>query len=207
MPDFCTCGAELPPDALFCHRCGKPQRDLLPVDHGEAATIQPVAPAATVFQKRVAVPAAAMGFRNPMAVRVGMMMAGLATLVSTLFGVLTLVWFFAAGFAAPFAYNRRTGSPLSIREGARMGWIVGVFGCLITGLLSLVGMLLFSRRSMSDLQEQLERLSMSPAEVEAVLSIIRSPTGFALIFAITCGFLLLLCTAGGALGAKIAQKD
>ena len=27
MPEFCTCGAELPPDARFCHRCGKPQRE------------------------------------------------------------------------------------------------------------------------------------------------------------------------------------
>jgi hypothetical protein len=204
MPDICTCGAELPPDALFCHRCGKPQRDLTPADEQEAGVIAPPVPAA-VFQSRVSAPAP--GFRNPVAVRVGMMMAGLATLVSTLFGVLTFVWFFAAGFAAPFAYIRRAGSPLSIREGARMGWIVGVFGSLITSLISLVGMLLFSGRNISDLREQLEQFSMSPSEIDAVLSVIRSPAGFALILAITCGFLLVLCTAGGALGAKIAQKD
>ncbi len=29
MPDFCTCGAQLPLDALFCHKCGKPQRDVI----------------------------------------------------------------------------------------------------------------------------------------------------------------------------------
>ena len=29
MADFCTCGAELPPDALFCHKCGKPQREIV----------------------------------------------------------------------------------------------------------------------------------------------------------------------------------
>src|SRR5689334_2027095 len=27
MADFCTCGAQLPEDARFCHRCGKPQRN------------------------------------------------------------------------------------------------------------------------------------------------------------------------------------
>ena len=32
MPDSCTCGAQLPPDALFCHKCGKPQRDLVTPD-------------------------------------------------------------------------------------------------------------------------------------------------------------------------------
>ena len=25
--EFCTCGAQLPPDARFCHKCGKPQYD------------------------------------------------------------------------------------------------------------------------------------------------------------------------------------
>src|ERR1017187_9471093 len=29
MPEFCTCGAQLPPDSLFCHKCGKPQRDVM----------------------------------------------------------------------------------------------------------------------------------------------------------------------------------
>jgi hypothetical protein len=136
-----------------------------------------------------------------------MMMAGLATLVSTLFGVLTLVWFFAAGFAAPFAYNRRTGSPLSIRDGARMGWIVGVFACVITGVLSLTGLLL-SQRSLTDvMREQMEGRSLSASEMEIVLSVLRSPAGLAVIFALSCAFLLLLCTAGGALGAKIAQRD
>ena len=134
-------------------------------------------------------------------------MAGLATLVSTVFSMLTLVWFFAAGFAAPFAYNRRTGSPMSIREGARMGWIVGVFACVISGTLSLTGML-FSQRSLSDvMREQMSSRSLSDSEMEIVMSVLRSPAGLLMIFALSCAFLLLLCTAGGALGAKIAQKD
>ena len=28
MPETCTCGAQLPPDSLFCHKCGKPQREI-----------------------------------------------------------------------------------------------------------------------------------------------------------------------------------
>ena len=27
VPEYCTCGAQLPPDARFCHKCGKPQYD------------------------------------------------------------------------------------------------------------------------------------------------------------------------------------
>jgi predicted amidophosphoribosyltransferase len=39
MPEFCTCGAELPPDARFCHRCGKPQREEI-----EPETVAPIPP-------------------------------------------------------------------------------------------------------------------------------------------------------------------
>ena len=29
MPEFCTCGTKLVPDSLFCHKCGKAQREIL----------------------------------------------------------------------------------------------------------------------------------------------------------------------------------
>jgi hypothetical protein len=35
--------------------------------------------------------------------------------------------FLAAGFLAVYLYSRRTGQTLSIRSGARMGWITGIF--------------------------------------------------------------------------------
>ena len=44
-----------------------------------------------------------------------------------------LVWlrlpiaFVAAGFLAVYLYSRRTGQMLSLRSGARMGWITGIF--------------------------------------------------------------------------------
>ena len=36
MPEFCTCGAELPPDSRFCHKCGKPQREEIAVEEPQA---------------------------------------------------------------------------------------------------------------------------------------------------------------------------
>src|SRR6202034_1529404 len=38
VPEFCTCGAQLPPDARFCHKCGKPQYDYPGLDEPEPAT-------------------------------------------------------------------------------------------------------------------------------------------------------------------------
>ena len=37
VPEFCTCGAQLPPDARFCHKCGKPQYDYPGVEEPEPA--------------------------------------------------------------------------------------------------------------------------------------------------------------------------
>ena len=57
MPDFCTCGAELPPDARFCHRCGKPQREEVIPETAErrveiAAAVAPVPPSAAALPGR-----------------------------------------------------------------------------------------------------------------------------------------------------------
>ena len=46
MPDFCTCGAQLAPDSLFCHKCGKPQRDIVTPEPPPAEVSAPAAPPA-----------------------------------------------------------------------------------------------------------------------------------------------------------------
>ena len=68
MPEFCSCGAQLPPDARFCHKCGKPQRaEILVEEEPEPTAIQ---------EARLPPPSAptpaALNFRNPVAVRVGL---------------------------------------------------------------------------------------------------------------------------------------
>jgi len=76
MPEFCTCGAQLPPDALFCHKCGKPQRELVVPEthipeHAEFAL--PLAPSAVNPE------AAPMNFHNRVAVRIALLVAVIAT--------------------------------------------------------------------------------------------------------------------------------
>ncbi|HYL84477.1 MAG TPA: zinc ribbon domain-containing protein, partial [Candidatus Angelobacter sp.] len=75
MPDFCTCGAQLPPDARFCHKCGKPQYDY----PGLAEETAPPEP------PPVALPAPApitdIGFHNRIAVRIGFLAAVTAILL------------------------------------------------------------------------------------------------------------------------------
>src|SRR3984957_8547658 len=127
VPAYCTWGAQLPPDARFCHKCGKPQYDYMPVV--EEAEPEPVAPPLSELQPlRLATD---IGFHNGLAVRIGFVAAIGAVLIAMLPVPLPFVRlpiaFVAAGFLAVFLYSRRTGQTLSIRNGARMGWITGIF--------------------------------------------------------------------------------
>src|SRR5579872_719709 len=63
VPDVCTCGAKLPPDARFCHKCGKPQRDE-PVVMEEVLSPPPLP-----FTELPAPITARISFHNGLAVR------------------------------------------------------------------------------------------------------------------------------------------
>jgi hypothetical protein len=80
MPEICTCGAQLPPDARFCHKCGKPQREEIVVEQPEAFAPQPP----PLVQ---AAPLQTLSFRNPIALRVGLLAAGLLCLMMMIPGV------------------------------------------------------------------------------------------------------------------------
>ena len=69
---FCTCGAQLPPDALFCHKCGKLQRDEpLPVP-------EELAPPPFAVVAAEPAPPPEIGFHNSQAVRVAFLVGSLA---------------------------------------------------------------------------------------------------------------------------------
>ena len=76
MPEFCSCGTELAPDALFCHKCGKPQRDLVVPEPAVEAERSRFLPPRDVL--REALP---LNFRNGAAVRIALLVAAASTLV------------------------------------------------------------------------------------------------------------------------------
>src|SRR4051794_8860906 len=126
MPDFCTCGAQLAPDSLFCHKCGKPQRE---VAEPEIVT-QPIPP--PPLPEAPPSPASLpLNFHNPVAVRVAATVALIATLLSWIPALNIILWL-AAGFFAVYLYRRRTGVFLNVRAGVRLGWITGVLMFVIT---------------------------------------------------------------------------
>src|SRR3954454_21999183 len=136
MPDFCTCGAELPPDALFCHKCGKPQRDIVVPE----SFPPPPPPAAVEAPPSVSrLQTAPLNFHNPVAIRIALSAAVVATL---LFFLPYLNWM-GAGFFAVFLYRRRTGALLNMESGVRMGWMTGILMFGMMALLLTLSMLIF----------------------------------------------------------------
>jgi len=203
MPEICTCGAQLPPDARFCHKCGKPQREEIVVEPVEAfAPLQPPLVEAA--------PLRALNFRNPIALRVGLLAAGLLCLLMMIPGVNygAVFWWLGAGYFSVWIYKRRTGQRLNVRGGARMGWITGVISCALLTLLFAFFMLAIRQMGGLDaIKDGLKDLAFQQASVDEALKMLQDPSRMLRSLIATFVMLTLTCTAGGALGAKLLSKD
>lgn len=195
MPEYCSCGARLPEDALFCHRCGKPQRDLVVPEIQEAPP---------VFQPTIARPPepAPLNFHNGVALRIALLVAAIATLLS----VLPYLNWLAAGFFAVFFYRRRTGSPLNMESGVRMGWMTGVltFGMMACILAAAV---LFFKAAGGVAGLQAEFKSAMDPRVLETLKVLQSGPEVAKLLVQLFVLTTLLSMAGGALGAKMVGRE
>lgn len=214
MPEFCTCGAELPSDARFCHRCGKPQREEAILESLEQA---PAAqPPPTPVPPRI--PHVGLNFHNPTAVRIGLLMASIGSFLSALpilaAGLIGLaVWWLTAGFLSVYFYRRRTGEFLTVDSGLRMGWITGLLGSAITSVLVAVSLVPIARGGgiARMYEQQMRKMSVSDPSVEQAIKILQSPGGMVAFVAVALLFsfaiITFLCTAGGALGAKLVGRE
>ncbi len=208
MPDFCTCGAQLPPDARFCHKCGKPQYDYPGLDvevaEPEAVAAPPLPPPAPPE----------IGFHNRMAVRIGFL-AALSAVVLFLFPLpfpflRLMIVLLAAGFAAVFLYTRRTGQMLSVRGGVQMGWITGIFSFILVSLIMTAALVAVSNRGglANFLKSQ---FPANDARSDTLAQALSDPAALAggMVFAMLMLFVVLtaLPMIGGALGAKVLAKE
>lgn len=209
VPDFCTCGAQLPPDARFCHKCAKPQYDY----PGLEEPAEPPPPVAALPPPSLPLPAE-IGFHNRLAVRIGFLAALCAVLLFLFplpFPFLRLiVVLVAAGFVAVFLYTRRTGQMLSIRGGMRMGWITGIFSFVQIGLLMTAVFVTISNQGglVNFVKTQ---LPPNDARVDMITQAANDPGALAggvlLVFLMLFVTLTALPMLGGALGAKVLAKE
>ncbi len=207
MPERCTCGAQLPEDALFCHKCGKPQREIVAVDEPE---VLPAPPPIAV----PVVPPLVISFHNGPAVRIALSMGFLAFMCLLVVGqlalpqALILVWLAAAGFLAVFLYRRSTGQRLSVMNGARLGWISGIFGFVIVTLILTIFVIALSQPSVvTALHEQAKTRGLPEASLDQMIEALHSPSGITSVLGMFFLLFTVLPAFGGAVGAKLLDRD
>jgi hypothetical protein len=210
VPERCTCGATLPPDALFCHRCGKPQRELIEEAEPEPEVVMVVTPP----PMPVVAASPPIGFHNGPAVRIGLMVAVLSILASAIAGRLVVLqalaplWLVAAGFISVYLYRRRTGQKMTALNGAHLGWICGIFGFVIaTLMLTLIAFALSDPNVVSAMRDQWKDYGNSEADLNHIIDAVRNPTKIAAMLLSTFLLFTVLPAFGGALGAKLLDRD
>lgn len=208
---YCTCGAQLPEDARFCHKCGKPQREEPQIemlaresesDIEQDAIVPPTAPP----------PPLTIGFRNPMAVRAALIASGLAMLAGLvpLPGLFHSIWqlgtIAAGGFAAVYFYQRRTGDYLTLRAGLQIGWMTGLFCFVVTMIMLTLLLAVFAGAGERGLQ-QITAESGRPEIAEAFQSLMMNPALLVLTLVVAFFVMTMLASAGGALGSQVLDKE
>ncbi|MGC9999978.1 MAG: hypothetical protein ABSE21_07750 [Bryobacteraceae bacterium] len=209
------------PDALFCHRCGRPLRPLLkeeePPEEEQPVAPEPVpsAPDRVVLSVSGPSEAVPVEMRNRIAVRSALVAAALSQLLLNLLPVLSfipvlggtfvLLGFFVlilgGGWYASFLFQRRSGEPASLRSGARLGWICGIFSFVISTIFfSLSALALVNSSSALEANRKNAAALGLPADVmDQMMSVIRNP--FALVLLLF--FLFFLLTAMSSLGGLL----
>src|SRR5690349_20428765 len=160
-------------------------------------------PAAVVTPAWIGAPS----FHNPIALRVGLFVASIATLLCLVIPFGFVVWLPAAGFVSVYLFSRRTGQSLSVRGGMRMGWIAGILSFVILTVLFTISAAALAARPgglAEFMREQFNARSMPTQDLEKLLQALANPLDEAIFYVsillVWFGVFSVFCSAGGALG-------
>ena len=116
-----------------------------------------------------------------------------------------------AGFMAVWMYRRRTGLPVSVGSGAKLGWITGVFSFVISTVMVTATVVFSGEKLAEDFRKQIDRYLVADPNYQEILRTLQNPATFAtmIVFMLFFFFLLLslASVAGGALGARFSNKQ
>jgi hypothetical protein len=215
VAERCTCGAELVADARFCHRCGRPLREP-DVEEPAAEAVLAQVMAGSLPEVALTAPPP-IGWHNGAAVRVALISASLSFAVGLLAGragagalqlFLSFLITAAGGFYSVFLYRRRTSAALSLREGARLGWLTGIFGFVINVILLTFGFVTLSSRGglASVLKENAAAMSLTPEMTNQMQELLANPVTVAVILFFVVIFLFMTYTLSASLGGVMGAK-
>ena len=164
-------------------------------------------------------PIAPVGFGNPQAVRIGLVVALLSFIALVLSGnvivptgvtgmsfALPIFWLAGAGFLSVYLYHRRTGQSLTLGGGAHMGWMTGLFSFVIVLIVLTTIVLAVSDPAMAS--KLLADMKARGADVsaDAMFEAFRNPGSIVQIVLLSFVLFTLFPTLGGALGAKLLGR-
>lgn len=223
MPEICSCGTQLVEAARFCHRCGKPQGDLLAPEEPETfeSIPEPEAPALKPppLSPLADVALSEISFHNRAAVAVAMLVALVFWLITfvplppVIAVPLLFIDLLAGGFFAVWFYARRTGQTLTVRSGAHLGWLTGVFCFVIGTVVAAINMLLIGFTADKNFWEAYKKVlienGQAAGDVEKLMQGMQDPSAVLLIVIFSMAFFfavfVLLPVLGAMLGAKVLE--
>jgi hypothetical protein len=159
-----------------------------------------------------------VGFRNPAAVRVASGVGAIcAMLIFVPFPpiVAMLWWTFllvTGGFLAAYFYYRRTKAPSTVRGGAAVGSMAGLFCFVIVFVLFTLNMAALSvgEGLQSSIQNTMAH-GQNPEVQRQITEWLSSPEGLGMLLVVIITSLFLMLTVlpaiGGALAAKVLEKN
>ncbi|MFM2125392.1 MAG: hypothetical protein RL328_1843, partial [Acidobacteriota bacterium] len=116
-----------------------------------------------------------MTLRNRYAVRSALLASLAAFVLLAPLGALGLLALIAGGAFAVFLYHRSTRQPVSVANGARLGWITGLFMFVLL-LLMFTASVALEPTFFSDMEKQLmENSTMPQADLQQALQMLRTP--------------------------------
>ena len=202
MEQRCTCGALLPPDARFCHKCGKPQYE---EDIQRFAALDAEAAPTPAQVTQIIEPLVPGGVGNLRAVGITMAAAALAfvgmLIVGMVFPPAVPLILCAAGFAAARFYGMNRA--LTALNGALLGtmtgaWLFVVFAVCVGTASATIG----------TPEGQAMMKSISPNVAPEMIRILQDPHQMLTGFLLPVFFFLVFSSAfGGLLGARLRRPN
>jgi hypothetical protein len=206
----CTCGVELVEGARFCHKCGRPVDGFEPIVDVDETPVPDSSVAATSVETPTPppLPAPTIGFRNRDTVRAALMSSAITFLpsfaIAQILAVLIFLGLLINGLLSVLLYLRRTGRGMTTIEGARQGWISGLFFSLFTTVMSTLALATSDKSALSEILQQAKSQGAIPPEAIQMLS---QPgvLAAAIIVELVIAFVLFtsLASIGGMLGARL----
>ncbi|MGA3202035.1 MAG: hypothetical protein ABSF12_06035, partial [Bryobacteraceae bacterium] len=104
--------------------------------------------------------------------------------------------------------RRSTGQRLSVMNGARLGWISGIFGfVIVTIILTMLVIALSEPSVVTALREQIKTRGIPEANLDQMIAALHSPSGITSALGLFFLLFTILPAFGGAVGAKLLNRD